>query len=352
MGSKEYGVFLPIGNGGWLISDTAPHAEATYEQNKNTAVLAEEAGMDFAMAMAKWRGFGGTTDHWGRTLESITMMAGIAEATSTIDIWATVHANLQNPAIAAKMFTTLEHIAPGRVGMNIVSGSYAAEFEQMGMWDAAMTKDERYRMVDEWITAIKALWNDGRVDMDGEFFSLTDCESRPQPSTTPTLISAGRSEPGRAFQAKHCDGAFLGADSPEELRDLSRDVHERAASFDRECKTYAMLTVVMDETDAIAEQRAEAYGEGVDREALTAMAMSWGMPHDRALSWTAEAKGHAAFQTPFVAGSRDTVVEKIETIVNKAELDGLMLIFPDYERELPIFGAEALPLLRGKDVPA
>ncbi|WP_062070829.1 LLM class flavin-dependent oxidoreductase [Demequina sediminicola] len=352
MSSKEYGVFLPIGNGGWLISDTAPHPQATYEENKNIATLAEDCGMDFAMAMAKWRGFGGTTDHWGRTLESITMMAGIAEATSSINIWATVHANLQNPAIAAKMFTTLEHIAPGRVGMNIVSGSYAAEFEQMGMWDAEMTKDERYRMVDEWITAIKLLWADGRVDMDGEFFSLDDCESRPQPTSAPTLISAGRSEPGRAFQAKHCDGAFLSGDTLEDLRDLSRDVHERAAANDRECKTYAMLTVVMDETDAIAEQRAEAYGEGVDREALTNMAMSWGMPRDRALNWTQDAKGQAAFQTPFVAGSRDTVVEKIDALVETAELDGLMLIFPDYERELPIFGAEALPLLKNQDVSA
>ena len=51
---------------------------ADYDYNRRVATLAEEAGMDFIMAMAKWRGFGGDTDHWGETLESMTMMAGLA----------------------------------------------------------------------------------------------------------------------------------------------------------------------------------------------------------------------------------------------------------------------------------
>ena len=64
MSAREYGVFLPIGNGGWLVSTTAPHPDGSYEYNKTTAVLAEQAGLDFVMSMAKWRGFGGSTDHW------------------------------------------------------------------------------------------------------------------------------------------------------------------------------------------------------------------------------------------------------------------------------------------------
>ncbi len=88
------------------------------------------------MSMAKWRGFGGSTDHWGRSLESMTMMAGIAEATERVKVWATMHANVHNPAVAAKIV----HDAPGPLrgpgGMNIVNGAYAAEFEQFGIWDA------------------------------------------------------------------------------------------------------------------------------------------------------------------------------------------------------------------------
>ena len=58
-----------------------------------------------------------------------------------------------------------------------------------------------------------------------------------------------RSADARSFQAKYADGAFLAGDTMEEMRDLSRDVHERAAANGRECKTYSMLTVVQDETE-------------------------------------------------------------------------------------------------------
>lgn len=129
MPAKEYGIFLPIGNGGWMLSTTAPHPEANYEWNKRAALHAETIGLDFVMSMAKWRGFGGSTDHWGRSLESMTMMAALAEATSRVKIWATLHANVHNPAIAAKMVATLQDISGGRAGMNIVNGSYAGEFE-------------------------------------------------------------------------------------------------------------------------------------------------------------------------------------------------------------------------------
>lgn len=52
---KEFGVFLPIGNGGWMISRSAPHPEATYAYNRRVALDAEAIGLDFIMSMAKWK---------------------------------------------------------------------------------------------------------------------------------------------------------------------------------------------------------------------------------------------------------------------------------------------------------
>src|SRR3546814_695669 len=164
-----------------MVSTTAPHPEATYAYNKRVAMDAEAAGLDFIMSMAKWRGFGGTTDHWGRTLESMTMMSALAEATERVKIWATMHANIHNPAVAAKMYTTLQDISGGRAGMNIVNGSYADEFAQMGAWDADMSHEARYRMTEEWTQAVTRLWAEDSVTLDGEFFTLEECESRPRP---------------------------------------------------------------------------------------------------------------------------------------------------------------------------
>ncbi|WP_368496396.1 LLM class flavin-dependent oxidoreductase [Herbiconiux sp. A18JL235] len=345
---REYGVFLPNAAGGWLVSTTAPYPPADYDHNKRIARLAEEVGLDFVMAMSKWRGFGGSTDHWGETIESMTMMAGIAEATERVKIWATVHANMQHPAFAAKVFTTLQQISGGRAGMNIVNGSYADEFEQMGLW-TALSREERYRMTAEWTHLVDRLWSEDSVTHAGEFFTLDDCQSRPHPSPRPTVINAGTSAAGRAYQAEHVDGAFLGADTLDEMRDSSRDVHERAAALGRTVKTYTMLTVVLGDDDAEAERRAEEYGRGIDRVALANMRRSWGMPEERALAWAEGADGQQAFQTVYVAGGPERVTEHILSVVDTAELDGLMLIFPDYLADLPVFGERVLPELRRRD---
>jgi pyrimidine oxygenase len=346
---KDYGIFLPIGNGGWTLSTTAPHPEATYAWNRRAAVHAENIGLDFIMSMAKWRGFGGSTDHWGRSLESMTMMSALAEATSRVKIWATMHANVHNPAVAAKMYTTLQDVSGGRAGMNIVNGAYASEFAQFGRWDAGLSHADRYVMTELWAEAIIRLWTEDSVTMRTPFFDLVDCQSRPHPVIRPTIISAGKSEDARRFQAKYADGAFLAADTLDEMRHLSRDVHERAAANGRACKTYSMLTVVQGETDELAAEKVRKWGAGLDREALALMRASWGVPEDQARAWAAGAVGEAAFQTPYVAGSAKTIFEHITYIVGEARLDGLMLIFPEYDQDMVLFGETVLPALRAHD---
>ena len=67
---KEFGVFLPVANGGWIVSKATPPLDGGWVQNRDAAVIAEQEGFDFVMAMGKWRGFGGDTNHWGASLEA------------------------------------------------------------------------------------------------------------------------------------------------------------------------------------------------------------------------------------------------------------------------------------------
>ena len=39
-GPKEYGVFLPVANGGWIVSKTTPVLDGLYAQNRAAAVAA------------------------------------------------------------------------------------------------------------------------------------------------------------------------------------------------------------------------------------------------------------------------------------------------------------------------
>ena len=69
------GVFIPIGNNGWLISTTSPQYKPTYDLNKTVVDKAEQFGFDFALSMIKLHGFGGPSQFWDYNLESFTLMA-------------------------------------------------------------------------------------------------------------------------------------------------------------------------------------------------------------------------------------------------------------------------------------
>ena len=341
----EYGVFLPVANGGWIISSTTPPLDGLWKQNLAASVTADEVGMDFVMSMGKWRGFGGVTNHWGVQMESLTMMAGIAQATKRVKLWATIHPLLQNPAVAAKMITTLDHISGGRAGLNIVAGAYRGEFAQMGAWDDSLDHDERYALTEEWTMLVKRLWSEPSVTHDGRFFHFEDCESNPKPLSQPRpeLFSAGMSERGFEFAVREADACFIGGRTPDDRRDASRRAKAVAAKYGKTVKTYAMCTVVYAETDAKAEALVERYREGVDMGAVIEMLKSWGVPPERL---TEIAKQQGAFMTQTAVGTPATCADEIEEFIGYAELDGLMLIFPDYVEGLKMFGADILPGLR------
>src|SRR6202012_4528920 len=173
--SAQFGVFLPVANGGWIVSRNTPVLDGGWAQNREAALIAEAEGLDFVMAMGKWSGFGGDTGPWGHSLEAVTMCAAIAAVTKRVKVWATLHAILHNPAVAAKMIATLDHISGGRAGLNIVAGAYRGEFEQMGAWDEKLDHDARYDLTEEWLTIVKRLWSEPRVDFKGKYFQIRDC---------------------------------------------------------------------------------------------------------------------------------------------------------------------------------
>src|ERR687888_262994 len=73
--AMDIGVFIPIGNNGWLISTTSPQYMPTFDLNKQIVLKAEHYGLDFALSMIKLRGFGGQSEFWDHNLESFTLMA-------------------------------------------------------------------------------------------------------------------------------------------------------------------------------------------------------------------------------------------------------------------------------------
>lgn len=346
-GGKDLGVFMPMANGGWILSKNKPQLDGSYAYNRKVALLAEEAGLDFIMSMSKFRGYGGETQHWNSTLDPVVMMAALAEVTKRVKVWTTIHTILQNPAVAAKMIATLDQVSNGRAGLNVVTGAYKGEFAQMGAWPEGVDHDARYDLAKEWITAVKRLWTEDSVSMQGKYFTLDDCESWPKPATRPFLVCAGSSKKGMRFTSEEMDAIFLTGGNAAELAQASIQAKEDAAELGRYVRTYSMMTVVFGGTDAEAEQAAEYYRDGLDEVALRGMMRAYGFLDAEIGKENAfVAKSRSTFMTPHVLGTPSTVIERLTEILEVSGTDGLMLIFPDYLSGIPIFGQEVLPALR------
>ena len=346
-GGKDLGIFLPIANGGWILSRNKPEIDGSYAYCRASALAAEEAGFDFIMAMAKFRGYGGETKHWNSSIDSVVAMAGLAEVTSRVKVWATIHTLLQNPAVAAKAIATLDQIAKGRAGLNVVSGSYKGEFSQMGAWPENVNHDQRYDLADEWVRAVKALWSEETVTMNGTYVTMDDCESWPKPEKRPFLVCAGSSEKGMRMTAEQMDAIFLSGGTAAELSKASMRAKAISAEYGRNIRTYSMLTIVFGESDEAAQATAKHYADGLDEEALKGMMRAYGfLDAEIGKENDFVKKSRSSFMSANIVGAPDTVARQVGDLLEGSNTDGLMLIFPDYPRDIPIFGKHVLPLLR------
>jgi pyrimidine oxygenase len=348
-GGKDFGIFLPMANGGWILSSSAPPLDGSYEYNLKVALLAEEFGFDFIMSMAKWRGYGGITEHWRYSLDSQILMGALAAVTRRVRVVATVHTLLQNPAVTAKMIATLDRISGGRAGLNVVTGSFKGEFEQMSAWRDDVNHDQRYDLAAEWVGIIKRLWAEQSVDFDGKYFSMVDCQSDPKPVRRPLLLCAGTSEKGMRFTVDTMDAIFAGGKNDEELARICAGIKSMARSLGRTIKTYTMTNLVIAATDAEAQAQADLFRAGFDAEACRGMMRAYGFLDAEIGKENAFVQNaRSGFMSAHIIGSPDTVAGRLIAMVDYCHLDGIMLIFPDYLKSIPIFAREILPRIRAR----
>lgn len=346
---KDIGIFLPMANHGWILSKNAPDIDGSWELCKEVALLAENAGFDFIMSMAKYRGYGGEIEPWKDTLDANLLIAAIAAITTKTRLITTIHTVLQNPAVAAKIISTLDKICHGRAGLNVVNGAYKDEFAQMGAWPNT-SYEERYNLAVEWIQDVKALWKEPSLTRKGKYFKLEDCVSSPKPDKQPFLICAGITEHEINFCVNETDAIFLSGKTDEELAKITKVVKEKGAEKNREIRAYTHVTLVMDETDAKAHAREEYYSEGLDEGALKGMLKAYGFIDSEIGKGENDfiKSARSGFMTPRVVGSVENVGDRLLEIFERTKVDGMMVVFPDYLNDLPVFSEYILPRIRAE----
>ncbi len=214
----KLGLFGLNCSGGLAITKAPERWDASWDNNAKAVELAEAAGLEFVLPIGRWRGWQGETDAAGSSFESLIWAAGLLAQTRAITVCATLHVRFLNPIFAAKQIVTLDHIAPGRFALNIVSGWNQGEFDMFGI--ELLNPDILYDYTEEWVKVVKRVWTESEpFDFDGKYFKLKDVLGKPKPRAGPypILISAGVSPKGREFAARHVDCHFMSIRNPTNL---------------------------------------------------------------------------------------------------------------------------------------
>jgi len=349
----DIGVFIPIGNNGWLISENSPQYKPSFRLNKQVTLRAEHYGFDFALSMIKLRGFGGKTEFWDYNLESFTLMAGLAAVTSRIKLFATAPVLALPPAIVARMATTIDSISEGRFGINLITGWQRPEYSQMGLWPGDEFFHTRYEYLTEYTQIMKELWSTGQSDLKGKYFQMDDCRLLPMPESEIKLICAGSSTQGMAFSAQYADYNFClgqGVNTPRGYAPSAEKLQAEAAKTGRKVGTFVLLMIIAAETDAEAFRRWEHYKAGADHEALAWMGMQAAADTrvDTHIGQIANPVSAVNLNMGTLVGSYASVAAMLDEMESVPGTSGALVTFDDFLRGVEDFGMHIQPLMKSR----
>ncbi len=350
----QVGVFVPINNNGWLISENAPQYKPSFDLNKQIALSAEKHGLDFLLSMIKLRGFGGKTEFWEYGLESFTLMAGLAAVTEKIKIFATCPTLVIPPAFAARMCNTIDSISHGRFGLNLITGWQPPEYTQMGLWPGDEHFRSRYQVLDEYAGILRELWETGVSDFKGRFYQMDDCRVRPQPTGDMKIICAGSSDAGLAFSAKWADYAFclgVGVNTPTAFASNNERLAKALEKTGRDVSVFVLIMIIAAETDAEAMARWQHINAGVDLEAIGWLAEQGAkdtVNTDTNVRQLAAPEGAVNINMGTLVGSYASVARMLDEMAQVPNTGGVLLTFDDFIEGVESFGTRIQPLMKSR----
>jgi FMNH2-dependent dimethyl sulfone monooxygenase len=350
------GLFLPIQSGGWSPSSLARGTDWSFDYNADLTKRCEAIGFDLVFGQAQWlgaTGYGGATQYRAESLDAFIVAAGLAAVTDRIIIISTLHIlyGPLHPLHVAKFGATIDHMAKGRWGLNVVTGFAPDEFTMFGM--EAIEHDQRYAMAAEFTDDLKALWHStSDITIDGRNWKLQDAFVSPRPAYgRPIIVSAASSSAGLDYAGKYADLVFItspaGAEINAALAALpahTAKVKGFARKHGRSVKTLINPLIVCRETEREARQ---FYDRIVAAEDGPAVDKLFGrFQSANADSWRGHARGQrVAGGNIQMIGSPEQIVEQLVAL-HKTGCDGVQICFFDFAPELEFFAERVLPLMQ------
>ena len=167
-----------------------------------SAVRLEAAGYHAVWA---WDQLVGRGDRTVPVVEQWTILAAAGGATTRIGLGTFItNVMLREPALLARMASTLQEASGGRLTLGLGIGGGAKAMAANGM--PFPPTAERVTRLEEAVAVIRALWTGGPITRPSDFYPLSEAHSFPVPSPAPRIIVGAQSPGGVRLAARIGDG--------------------------------------------------------------------------------------------------------------------------------------------------
>ena len=291
-----------------------------FDRVADIAVTAEQAGFDSIWVMDHFYQIPNVGQRTEPMLESYTLLSGIAARTSRAVLGTMVTGvTYRNPALLAKLVTTLDIVSSGRAILGI--GAAWNEDEHRGYGFDFPSAGERLGRLEEAVQICRGMFTQEEFTFQGRFYRTNGALNFPRPvrpGGIPILIGGSGERRTLRLVATYADACNLFGDVAtirHKLEVLQRHCKEVGRDPSEITKT-RLGTLVIAGTQAEAQRKAEAHWKrrGVIE----------------------------AWRSSYIVGDPDGVAEQVRTYF-EAGLDGLFFNMPDaYDLETVALAGKTL----------
>ncbi|MFN8622468.1 MAG: LLM class flavin-dependent oxidoreductase [Chloroflexota bacterium] len=213
----------------------------------------------------------------GPFLEAYTILGAWSQITTKPTLGLLVGANtFRNPAIVAKMITTLDHLSGGRMVLGLGAAWFETEHTAFGI-EFGTSVGDRIARLDEAVELIRAMLPGGPATARGHFYHAQDVRNDPPPvqARLPILIGGGGEKKTLATVARYADAWNVSMVTPPQAKDKN-DILDRwceeVGRDPKEIERTISLGPILIRDDAAEAKRAverlQAANPGIKREIL------------------------------------------------------------------------------------
>lgn len=184
--------------------------------------------------------------------EPLPFAAAMAAQTKNINQLIAVRMGEIHPPMLARHLATIDHIAEGRLAVNIISSDLPGE---------RIDSESRYARGREVIEILKQCWTQDEVNYSGDFYNLkipnTDAVKPYQQNGGPLLYFGGISPGAKALCAEHCDVFLMWPETEDRLAATMSEMSGLAEGFGRKIDFGLRIHMIVRETEEEARAAAD-----------------------------------------------------------------------------------------------